>query len=126
MPCTSGSRDYRVFVYGFSASVNSVIVLNSWEWSISSLRLEMLSKPPLVSEEQRVCLASPDPKYPFCYHLVFSVLLLKNSIGPISSLNDVHSFHQLFPCYPCLPLLWLFIILMVYAVPFISKNKTPV
>lgn len=49
LPCTSGSRDYGVFVYRFPAAVNAVIVMNSWEWDMSSLRQEMLSKRPLAS-----------------------------------------------------------------------------
>lgn len=54
---------------------------------------------------------------------MFSLLLLKNSVGPIASLNDVHGFRQLFPPYSRLPLLWLFMMFMGYGVSFISKNK---
>lgn len=76
-------------------------------------------------QEQPLCFASPDLKYPFSYHLVFALLLLKTSVGPIASLNDVHRFYQLFPC-SLLPLLWLFIRFMVCGMPFISENKITV
>lgn len=86
----------------------------------SLLRQEMLSKPSLAS--QRVVNMFCFPRSKVSISLPPSVLLLKNSIGPIDFLNDVHGLYQLFPC---LPLLCLFIMFMVYGVPFISKCKTP-
>lgn len=79
-----------------------------------SLRQEVLSRPPLAS--WRVLSIFCFPRSEVFIFLPPRVLLhlLRNSVGPIASLNDVLGLYQLFPFFPLCLFLWLFVMFIAY------------
>lgn len=96
--CTSGSWDQGVFVQILCCS-ELCHFSEQLGMEYSSLRQEMLSKSPLASTRALSMFCLSRSKVSILLPPSVLLLLLKNCIGPIASLNDVHSLHQLFPFY---------------------------
>lgn len=92
----------------------------------SSLRQEMLSRPPLASWRavNMFCFPTSKVSIPLPPSVLFA--FIEKLYWPHCLFEWCAQFIPAVPLLSLLPLLWLFVMFMVYVVLFISKNKAPV